>query len=146
MHHFQLMSRHFQSSRFQAHCNNRTHHCLTLPEHSKRKQTGKTSEKQELIFWPFEVSLYHRMKRQVNGKNYCLKYGTEKRSYSIMSTAFFISKNRYSVNAVECNIFFYSLTSERLYSNASGYVLPSVVLSHLAERQKIKKIRSKKEG
>lgn len=56
-----------------------------------------------------------------------------------MSTAFFLCSKTQIIQAVECNIFFCSLTSERLYSNASGYVLHSVVLSHLAERQKIKK-------
>ena len=36
---------------------------------------------------PFVVSLYHRIKRQVNGKNYCISHKTEKQSYSTKSVA-----------------------------------------------------------
>ena len=116
------------------------HHCLTLPEHSKRKQTGETSERQELIFLAFRGVVVPQNEAASQRKKLLLKIRNGKTVVLDNEYGFFIiSKNRYSVNAVECNIFFYSLTSERLYSNASGYVLPSVVLSHLAERQKIKK-------
>ena len=48
---------------------------------------------------PFVVSLYHGIKRQVNGKNYCISHKKKEQSYSTKSVAVFY----YSVIAIKHN-------------------------------------------
>ncbi len=59
---------------------------------------------------------------------------------------FLYSKNLNPARQVNAIFFSLSLTSEKFYSKADRYVLSSVVLSPLAERQKIKNIRSYKQN
>ncbi len=52
--------------------NKRIHLYPTSLEHLKRLPSKEKTKKFALIFLPFGVSLYHSIKRQVNGKNYRL--------------------------------------------------------------------------
>ncbi len=120
-------------------CNSRTHLNLTLLEHQTLLQLENRIENSHLFFMPFGVSLYHKIKRQVNGKIYCLNLRMKEQSDSTKSWAVFL----YSIIPIlalprtPIN-FSLSLTSENPYIIAARFVLSSVVLSPLAERHKIK--------
>ena len=75
-------------------------------------------------------------KAKVNGKNYCFNHILKEQSYLIKSMAVFLFPIIPNLAKLSKAIFFsLSLTSERLYSKANRYVLCSVVLSPLVERQ-----------
>ena len=87
---------------------------------------------------PFVVSLYHGIKRQVNGKIYCISHKKKEQSYSIKSVAVLLLFRDFNqAQQTDTIIFSLSLTSERLHLQADRFVLHSVVLSH-CRKAKIK--------
>ena len=87
-------------------CNRRKHLHLTLLEHKPTTHHTYILKNSQLVFLPFEVSLYHRTKRQVNGKNYCSKYTTHEQSHSIQRVAVFVIESHH-VLPIKCNNFFF---------------------------------------
>lgn len=79
----------YDYSRYGLFYNNELHLYLTLLEHHTTTHYTYILKNSQLVFLPFEVSLYHRTKRQVNGKNYCSKYTTHEQSHSIQRVAVF---------------------------------------------------------
>lgn len=87
---------------------------------------------------PFVVSLYHGIKRQVNGKIYCRNHKKKGQSYSIKSvTVLLLFRDCNQARQTDAIIFSLSLTSDRLHLQADRFVLHSVVLSH-CRKAKIK--------
>ena len=93
----------------------RKHLCLTLLEHRIRLPPEKWRIKPYFLM-PFVVSLYHGIKRQVNGKNYCRNHKKKGQSYSIKSVAvLLLFRDCNQARQTDAIIFSLSLTSERLH-------------------------------
>ena len=96
-------------------CNCWAHLYLTLLEHHTTTHHTYILKNSQLVFLPFEVSLYHRTKRQVNGKNYCSKYTTHEQSHSIQRVAVLVDESHHFLPIKSNNFFFFADFREAVY-------------------------------